>query len=46
VVDNAEHAEVVEGIPVVLGDPELADRLIVEELYRGKADVGEHTAPA
>ncbi len=31
-VDNAEHADVVEGVPIVLGDPELAGRLVVEEL--------------
>src|ERR1700730_1940998 len=43
-VDNAEHADVVEGVPIVFGDPELAGRLVVEELYGGKADVGDHTA--
>ena len=28
-IDNAEHADIVEGVPVVLGDPELAGRLVV-----------------
>jgi hypothetical protein len=44
VVDDAEHADVVKGIPVVLGDPELAGRLVVKELYGGKTDIGDHAA--
>src|SRR3984885_5650987 len=43
-VNNSEHADVVEGIPVVLGDAELASRLVVEQLDCRKADVGDHPA--
>src|ERR1700733_828589 len=44
VVNDAEHAEIIEGVPVVLGNSELAGRLIVEERYGGKANVGDHAA--
>src|ERR1700733_12718718 len=43
-VYNAEHANVVEGVPVVLGEPEFASGLIIEELNGRKTDVGDHTA--
>ena len=44
VVDDAQHADVVEGVPVVLGDAELAGGLVVEELDGGQADLGDHAA--
>ncbi len=44
VIDDAQHADVIQRVPVVLGDTEFAGRLIVEQLHRGQTDFGDHAA--